>query len=57
MEQMDRKSSVEIWKPIVGYDGYEISNLGRVKSLKFGKEKIMKNEKNGDGYITYLLTF
>ena len=25
---------VEIWKPIVGYDGlYEVSNLGRVKSL------------------------
>jgi hypothetical protein len=51
MEQMDRKSSVEIWKPIVGYDGYEISNLGRVKSVKFGKEKIMKNDKNEDGYL------
>jgi len=24
----------EIWKPVVGYEGfYEISNLGRVKSL------------------------
>jgi hypothetical protein len=33
----------EIWKPVVGFEGlYEVSNLGRVKSLKFGKEKIMK---------------
>lgn len=27
----------EIWKPIVGYEGlYEVSNLGRVKSLNYG---------------------
>ena len=24
----------EIWKPVVGYEGlYEVSNLGRIKSL------------------------
>ena len=23
----------EIWKPIVGHEGYEVSNLGRVRSL------------------------
>jgi hypothetical protein len=33
----------EIWKPVIGYEGiYEVSNIGRVKSLKFGKEKILK---------------
>ena len=33
----------EYWKPVVGYEGlYEVSNWGRVKSLKFGKEKILK---------------
>jgi len=27
--------SVEIWKPVVGYEGlYEVSSMGRVKSLK-----------------------
>jgi hypothetical protein len=35
----------EIWKDIVGYEGkYQISNLGRVKSLSYkntGKEKIL----------------
>lgn len=33
----------EIWKPVVGYeDFYEVSNLGRVKSLHRGKERILK---------------
>ena len=33
----------EYWKPIKGYEGlYEVSNWGRVKSLKFGKERILK---------------
>ena len=33
----------EYWKPVVGYEGlYEVSNWGRVKSLKFGKERILK---------------
>ena len=36
----------EVWKDVEGYEGfYQISNLGRVKSLKqksFSREKIMK---------------
>ena len=32
----------EIWKDIPTYEGlYQVSNLGRVKSLRFGKEKIL----------------
>ena len=42
----------EIWKDIKGYEGmYQVSSEGRVKSLKFGKEKIMKNNKSEDGYL------
>lgn len=42
---------MEEWKDIDGYEGlYQISNLGRVKSLKFGKEKILKPKK-GKGYL------
>lgn len=41
----------EIWKPVVGYEGlYEVSNLGRVKSLDYrrtGKERLMKMGKGG----------
>jgi hypothetical protein len=41
----------EIWKPVVGYEGlYEVSNLGRIKSIKFGKERIMKQNINSYGY-------
>ncbi len=55
---------MEFWKPIKGYEGYyEISNLGRVKSLsriilKNGiypfksKEKIIKNRLNKYYYVT-----
>lgn len=42
----------EIWKDIEGYFGlYQISTHGNVKSLKFGKEKILKPTKNKYGYL------
>lgn len=41
---------IEIWKSIKGYEGkYEISNLGRVKSLKYNK--IMVSAICGGGYL------
>ena len=47
----------EYWKPVVGYEGlYEVSNWGRVKSLKFGKEKILKQSKNNKGYCLVTLS-
>lgn len=46
----------EIWKDVIGYEGiYMVSNLGRVKSLKFNKEKILKPAKNSNGYYIILL--
>lgn len=49
----------EIWKDIVGYEGlYQVSNLGRVKSLNYrrsGKEKIMSLKIN-KGYQFVALT-
>ena len=42
----------EIWCPIKGYEGlYEVSDQGRVRSLKFGKERILKPIRNTQGYI------
>ena len=49
----------EIWKDVVGYKGlYQVSNLGRVKSLpkydckgRFHPEKIKSQVNNGTGYM------
>ena len=58
----------EVWKDIVGYEGlYQVSNLGKVKSLKrkvyagrnrmrWQYERILSNNKtNGNGYIVVSL--
>lgn len=49
----------EQWKPVVGYERlYEVSNLGRVKSLNYnhtGKERLLKAWKNKDGYMFVVL--
>lgn len=43
---------IENWKAIAGYEGlYEVSDQGRVKSLKYGKEKILKPGKISSGYL------
>ena len=58
----------EIWKAVKGYEGlYEVSNLGRVKSLeriversngirRTVNEKILKEKINGGGYF-YIVLF
>jgi hypothetical protein len=48
----------EIWKDVVGYEGtYQVSNIGRIKSLKFNKEKILKQPINKNGYCAVCLCF
>ena len=47
-------SMKEIWKPIKNYEGlYEISNLGRVKSLR--NKIVLKNSNASNGYLTVTL--
>ena len=41
------EQEIEIWRPVVGYENYEVSNLGRVKSLNYnktGREEILKHK-------------
>ena len=45
----------EIWKPIPNYEGYEVSNYGRVKSLKLGRELILKPKDDFRGYFNIQL--
>ena len=51
---------MEIWKDIVGYENlYQVSNLGRVKSLNYlqkGKEQILKGFKVTSGYLAVNLS-
>lgn len=42
----------ERWKDIDGYDGaYQVSDLGRVRSLKFGRVKVLRPGNNGNKYL------
>lgn len=44
---------MEIWKDVKNYEGlYQVSSEGRVKSLKFGKDRILKQSPNGCVYLT-----
>ena len=42
----------EVWRDIDGYDGmYQVSDLGRVRSLKFGKTRVLRPQKDKGGYL------
>ena len=44
--------SHEQWRDIDGYDGaYQVSDLGRVRSLKFGRVKVLRPVNNGNEYL------
>ena len=46
----------EIWRDIQGYEGlYQVSSEGRVKSLKYGKERILKPRADRYGYMYVIL--
>ena len=53
----------EIWKTVVidgeEWDNYEVSNMGRIRSLNFkrtGKIKVLKLKNNGKGYLQVALS-
>lgn len=51
---------MEEWKDIKGYEGlYQVSSLGRVKSLNYnktGKEHLLNPGKVGGGYLMFVLS-
>ncbi len=50
------ETKTEIWKPVKGFEGrYEVSNMGRVRSLNYrrtGNAHILKPYDDGRGYLT-----
>ena len=70
MTDQDLSHAAEIWKPIPGWDGYEVSDLGRVRSMarivtridsRLGlvrqpvHERIRKPAQHPDGHLTMSL--
>lgn len=52
----EKMNTQEIWKPVAECNGeYYVSSWGRVKSLKFGKERILKPSLIGNGYRAVLI--
>lgn len=45
----------EIWIQVTDYDDYYISSLGRVKSIKYNKDRYLKPSDNGKGYKNIIL--
>lgn len=47
----------EVWKPVPGYEGhYEVSDMGRVRSIKFGMIKMLKqSQRVKDKYYSVTL--
>lgn len=45
----------ETWYPVKDFNEYQVSNWGRVKSLRFNKEKILKQGKHPRGYLQVCL--
>ena len=45
----------EIWKKVKGFDGYEVSNLSRVRSSKGNVSRILKQSLAGKGYCKIIL--
>ena len=47
---------IEVWKDIPEYEGlYQVSNMGRVKSIGYGEERILKPGKLKKGYLQVIL--
>lgn len=46
---------MEVWKTINDCPDYLISNFGKVKSIKRGKERVLKGGLNKDGYVYFIL--
>lgn len=53
----DTELANEVWRDVDGYDGmYQVSDLGRVRSLKFGNVRVLRASKNDNGYLSVMLS-
>lgn len=50
-ERKKYEVSVEVWKTIPDFPDYQVSNFGRVRSLKNTKVRTLKSSKGCNGYL------
>jgi len=43
--------SDEVWLPVAGFPGYEVSDHGRIRSLRKGNPRLREPEIDKDGYL------
>lgn len=56
MKYTDNEIAHEQWKDIFGYDGmYQVSDIGRIRSKKYGRWKMLKHRKTIYGYLQVAL--
>ena len=48
---------VEEYRDVIGVEGYEVSNLGNVISTKQHKERLLKKQHNGRGYLIVYISY
>ena len=46
----------EVWKPIRGFETYQISNYGRIKFLFYTQQRIGYGSKDQHGYLTFKMS-
>lgn len=46
----------ELWKPVVGFEDYQVSDLGNVRSHKNGNERLLKQQLHDFGHLRVTLS-
>ena len=52
---MTADTDIERWRPVAGGEGYEVSDFGRVKSLRWTPPRILKPGPSNYGHLSVVL--
>lgn len=52
---LNLEKGMETWKTIENYQDYEVSDTGKIRSLKHGKHRILRDRPDGCGYLQVIL--
>ena len=58
LKHSDKSLPNEVWEKVLGFNRYELSNLGRIRSLNYkktGMVKVLKPALSKDGYLKTMI--